>query len=52
MLKIKPDYVDAYYNLGNIFKDQGKFHDAIEAYKNTISLNLTMLKLIVIWEWY
>ena len=31
-LAIKPDYADAYYNMGNALKEQGKLEEAIEAY--------------------
>ena len=32
VLSIKPDYAEAYNNLGNAFKEQGKRDEAIEAY--------------------
>ncbi len=31
-LAIKPDYADAYYNMGIALKEQGKLEEAIEAY--------------------
>ena len=31
-LSIKPDYADAYYNMGNALQEQGKLEEAIEAY--------------------
>ena len=37
-ISLKPDYADAYYNLGNALKEQGKLEDAIKAYKKAISL--------------
>ena len=36
-LSIKPDYVEAYFNMGNIFKTQGKMEEAIEAYSKAPS---------------
>ena len=35
---IKPDYVDAYYNMGNAFLGQHKLEEAIEAYKKAITI--------------
>ena len=35
---IKPDYADAYYNMGVVLKDQGKLEEAIEAYNKALSL--------------
>ena len=32
-IKIKPEYADAYNNMGNVFQDQGKLDEAIEAFK-------------------
>ena len=37
-LSIKPDYADAYNNMGNALKDQSKLEDAIEAYKKALSI--------------
>ena len=37
-ISIKPDYVDAYNNMGGALKDQGKLDDAIEAYTKAISI--------------
>ncbi|MDB9870387.1 tetratricopeptide repeat protein [Alphaproteobacteria bacterium] len=37
-ISLKPDYADAYYNMGNVLKDQGKLDEAIEAYNKSISL--------------
>ena len=31
-LSIKPDYADAYYNMGIALREQGNLEDAIEAY--------------------
>ena len=38
-IAIKPDYTDAYYNMGIALKDQGKLDDAILSYKKAIKLN-------------
>ena len=35
---IKPDYAEAFNNMGNALRDQGKEEEAIEAYKKAISL--------------
>ena len=43
-LSIKPDYVDAYYNLGKTFQEQNKIDAAIEVYKTTLSLDPNYLK--------
>ena len=37
-IKIKPDYVDALYNLGNIFRDDNRLYDAIKSYKKVIDI--------------
>ena len=37
-LAIKPDYADAYYNLGNVLKEQGKLEEAIEAYNKALAI--------------
>jgi tetratricopeptide (TPR) repeat protein len=37
-LLIKPDYANAYNNLGNIFKEQGKFDDAMTHYERAIAI--------------
>ena len=37
-ITIKPDYAEAYYNMGNALKDQGKLVEAIKAYKKAISI--------------
>ena len=34
---IKPDYADAYYNMGNALKEQGKLTEAIKAYNSALS---------------
>ena len=38
-LKIKPDYAEAYYNMGNVLKDQGDLEAAIDSYKQAININ-------------
>ncbi len=35
---LKPDYANAYNNLGNIFKEQGKFDDAMAHYERAIAI--------------
>ena len=35
-LSIKPDYAEAYNNMGNALKDQGKLEEAIEAYNKSL----------------
>ena len=35
---IKPDYVDAHYNMGIALHDLGDYNKSIEAYKKAISL--------------
>ncbi|MDA8760805.1 tetratricopeptide repeat protein, partial [Amylibacter sp.] len=37
-LAIKPDYAEAYYKIGNAFKDQHKLKEAIKAYKKALSI--------------
>jgi protein O-GlcNAc transferase len=37
-LKIKPDYADAYSNMGNVLKDKGDLNAAIDSYKKAIKL--------------
>jgi tetratricopeptide (TPR) repeat protein len=37
-ISIKPDYADAYNNLGNALQDQGKLAEAIEAYNKALSI--------------
>ena len=39
ILKINPDFSDAYYNLGNIFKKKKQIDKSIENYKKCINLN-------------
>ena len=37
-LAIKPDYADAYNNMGNALQEQGKLEEAIEAYRKALSI--------------
>ena len=37
-LSLKPDYSDAYYNMGNALHNQGKLDEAIEAYNKALFL--------------
>jgi tetratricopeptide (TPR) repeat protein len=37
-LAIKPDYAEAYYNMGNALKEQGKVEAAIEAYNKALAV--------------
>ena len=37
-LKIKPDYADAYNNMGNVFQDQGNQEAALKSYKQAIKI--------------
>ena len=37
-IRIKPDYVDALYNLGNIFREDGQLDDAIKSYEKVIGI--------------
>ena len=38
VIELNPKYADAYYNMGNALKAQGKLDEAIEAYKQCIIL--------------
>jgi tetratricopeptide (TPR) repeat protein len=37
-LSLKPDYAEAYYNMGLAFQDQGKLEEAIGSYNKALSL--------------
>ena len=37
-LSIKPDYAEAYNNMGNAFKEQGKLEEAIEVFNKAVSV--------------
>ena len=39
-ISIKPDYAEAYYNLGNTFREKGKLNRAIETYTKAVSIKL------------
>ena len=38
VIAIKPDYAEAYYNMGNALQDQGKLDEAIASYTKALSL--------------
>ena len=38
VIKIKPDYADAYYNMGNSLGEKGDFDAAIESYKQALKI--------------
>ena len=38
-IEIKPDYAEAYYNLGNLLKDTKKYDEAITSYNQSIEFN-------------
>ena len=38
-ISIKPNYPEAYCNLGNAYKEIGKLNEAIDLYRNAISIN-------------
>jgi tetratricopeptide (TPR) repeat protein len=46
-LSIKPNYVDAYYNLGNALQEQNKLDASIEAYEKTLSLDTDYNKALI-----
>ncbi|MDC3340478.1 tetratricopeptide repeat protein [Planktomarina temperata] len=37
-LAIKPDYTDAYYNMGAAFQNQGNLEEAVEAYNKALNI--------------
>ena len=37
-LAIKPDYAEAYNNMGDALKEQGKLEEAIEAYNKALAI--------------
>jgi len=37
-VSIKPDYAEAYYNMGKVLTDQGKLEEAIEAYNKALTI--------------
>ena len=40
-IEIKPDYAEAYYNLGNLLKDTRKYDEAIINYRTVLLFNPT-----------
>jgi tetratricopeptide (TPR) repeat protein len=38
VISLKPNFADAYYNMGVAFKDQGKMEESIKAYNKALSL--------------
>ena len=38
VIAIKPDYAEAYYNMGKVLQEQGKFDEAIASYNKALSL--------------
>ena len=38
-LKLKPEFVEAHYNLGVVLQDLGQIEDAIESYKDVIAID-------------
>ena len=41
-IEINQNSDNAYYNLGNIFQDIGKYYDAINLYKKAIRIDLNL----------
>ena len=37
-LMINSDYTEAYFNKGNVLREQGKFTQAVEAYEQTLKI--------------
>ena len=48
MYELKPDFVEAYNNMGIALRGQNKFDEAIEVYEKQLLLKQIMLKHIVI----
>ena len=48
-LSIKPDYAEAYNNMGNALKEQGKLEEAIEAYNKALSIKPDFTEPITTW---
>lgn len=38
-IKLKPDYAEAYYNLGHAYYSLHRYDEALDAYKNAVKLN-------------
>ena len=41
-ISLKPDYADAYYNMGNVLKTQGNLDEAIKTYQRALSIKPNM----------
>ena len=39
-LALKPDFAQAWYNLGNVLRDQGNFTEAVDAYRQAVKLRV------------
>ena len=39
VISINPKYVEAYYNLGSVYRKLEKFDDAIKSFEQTLSIN-------------
>ena len=50
-MSIKPDYAEAYNNMGIIFLDQGKVEEALKVFSKAVSIKRTMLRPLVTWVW-
>ena len=37
-MRLKPDFVQAYNNLGNVLRDKGRFDEAIASYRQAMRL--------------
>ena len=49
MLSIRPDYAEAYNNMGNALRDQVKLEDALEAYRKAVTSGQIVPRFIIIW---
>ena len=38
-IRIKPDYADAYFNMGSVYREQGLLQDALDSYKHATRIN-------------
>ena len=48
-LSIRPDYADAYNNMGNALRDQGRLEEAIKSYRKVIAIKPDFADAITIW---
>ena len=48
-IKINPNYIDAYNNLGGAFLQLKKFNECINILRQQLKLTQTLHKLIIIW---